>query len=278
MRGCSQQSIKLKREEYHLVWYEICLLFHEGNGDEIMTLGIAMKFLTKNIFCFILCFLTSIPMAMAASQDIAAINQAVKNYLETTIQVNHSEKLQVTVGHLDSRLRLTACDKPLDIFQPYDNHNLQTRLMGVKCSGTQPWRIYIPVKIQLYQPIVVSAIPLTKGIALNVSDLRLEERDIAQLRQGFFSDLSQLDGKVLKQSVMAGKAIAPTMLSEPIAVKRGQLVDIMAIKDTLQVRMSGIALQKGSVGDIISVRNKSSKRVVEGEVTTKGVVQIRLSG
>ena len=57
-------------------------------------------------------------------------------------------------------------------------------------------------------------------------------------------------------------------------VRRGARVEILARHGSLQVRMAGKALQNGSRGQRIRVRNLSSGREISGEVIASGVIQV----
>jgi flagella basal body P-ring formation protein FlgA len=59
-------------------------------------------------------------------------------------------------------------------------------------------------------------------------------------------------------------------------VRRGQKVVILAKIEGLRVKMQGIALQDGSQGMTIKVKNKSSRRIIEGTVIRPGTIMVNL--
>ena len=65
-------------------------------------------------------------------------------------------------------------------------------------------------------------------------------------------------------------------LKNQLIIKKGQQVNIVAEKSGLRVQMTGIALENGHQDEVIRVRNKSSYRVVEGQVINEGEVKIYL--
>ena len=65
-------------------------------------------------------------------------------------------------------------------------------------------------------------------------------------------------------------------MKEPLAVKRGQRVDLVALAGGLEVRMTGEAMSDGTPGQRIKVRNLRSKRVVDGIVKSSTTIQVAM--
>jgi flagella basal body P-ring formation protein FlgA len=59
-------------------------------------------------------------------------------------------------------------------------------------------------------------------------------------------------------------------------IAKGQDVTILATGANIQVRMAGVALQKGQQGERIDVQNSSSGRTVQAVILDGGTVQIQL--
>jgi flagella basal body P-ring formation protein FlgA len=76
--------------------------------------------------------------------------------------------------------------------------------------------------------------------------------------------------------VKAGMVLTPALLKPQLLIKRGEKVTILADTGAVQVRMEGKALMDGARGQVIRVRNLSSKREVEAAVVAPGIVQVRL--
>jgi flagella basal body P-ring formation protein FlgA len=81
---------------------------------------------------------------------------------------------------------------------------------------------------------------------------------------------------VLLRSVTAGMLLSTAMLKPAILIKRGEKVIISAESSSLQVKMEGLALQAGAKGELIEVKNLSSRQVIEAEVIAPGLVRVRM--
>jgi flagella basal body P-ring formation protein FlgA len=78
------------------------------------------------------------------------------------------------------------------------------------------------------------------------------------------------------QNLTAGRAITPQRIKAPIVVHRGEKVAIVAAIGTLKVKGKGEALRDAAQGELVSVRNSKSKRVIQGIVTSPGVVRVQM--
>ena len=59
-------------------------------------------------------------------------------------------------------------------------------------------------------------------------------------------------------------------------VCKDEPVNIIAKSDSFEIKSFGVALDDGSLGEIISVRNKQSGRIVQGQVSAINQVVINL--
>jgi flagella basal body P-ring formation protein FlgA len=183
---------------------------------------------------------------------------------------------EVQAGHLDNRLRLAACDQPLQTFSPPGKRLLGKVTVGVRCEGTKPWTLYVPVTVSVMSQVVVAKTQLTRGSTVTREDVKLEKRDIARLHRGYLDSLDKAIGKTVKYSVRANQVVTPSRIDSPLAVKRNGRVMILAANSSVQVRMTGTALENGSIGQRIRVKNRSSKRELEARVVEQGVVQVSM--
>ncbi len=58
-------------------------------------------------------------------------------------------------------------------------------------------------------------------------------------------------------------------------MRRGQTVDLMIQRGSVQVRVAARALRDGALGDSITVENLSSRKIVHGTVMAAGTVAVR---
>ena len=221
----------------------------------------------------IVLILTTLPVMAQPVQSLEAIRAAVKDYL---IEHNTPEqgRQEIIVGNLDPRLRLGACDRKLDVFKPAGSRMRGNTTIGVRCQSSKPWKLYVPVSIKIYKPVLAAGRYLPRGTVIKEQDLQIVDGDVATLGHGYFTEYEHVVGKVVKQAMLAGKVVNPYHISNPKIVRRGESVTILAGNAGFEIRMKGKAMMDGTSGDLIKVRNMKSKRIVEGKVISTGVVKV----
>jgi flagellar basal body P-ring formation protein FlgA len=204
-----------------------------------------------------------------AAQEIA--EQSVGMELEST----DASTASVSVGQVDPRLRVPECDQPLEGFLPTSNPARSNLTVGVRCNGSSPWTVYVPVKITMMRPVVVLTRPVARGALLTAQDIDVDIRDVGS-NTAYFEDPAAVLGKVLTRAGSAGQTLNPAHLANSTAVKRGQQVSLVANSNGILVRITGTAMADAAIGDRLKVKNNSSARVVEGTVLADGSVDVSL--
>ncbi len=227
------------------------------------------------ISCICLYIFISMPVAIAeTSQSHSSIYWVAKNFITKHVTSQYDQKPEVKTGKLDSRLKLKKCNKYLQAFLPKGSSVIGKTTVGVKCTGSKPWSLHVPVTISIYKNILVATRQLQKNTVLTASDIKLARHDLANLSYGFFEDKKSGIGMKLKRRTLAGAVLTPAMLKKPQAITRGQTITMLAQSGRMVVRMTGKALDNGAVGDRIKVLNVKSRKKLEGVITSPGEVEI----
>ncbi|MCC6715205.1 MAG: flagellar basal body P-ring formation protein FlgA [Gammaproteobacteria bacterium] len=213
-----------------------------------------------------------------AVQPLESVSAAAQAAAEQSLLAGNdaASGASVVVGQLDPRLRLPACDTPLEGFVPGSMQGRTNVTVGVRCTGATPWTVYVPVRVSAPRPVVVLTRPVPRGAPLTAQDIDVELREVGGLGSGYFEDPAAVLGKVLTRPGSPGQVVVPTLVAGAVAVKRGQQVTLTANSGGILVRMEGTALADGSIGDRLKVKNNSSARVIEGTVLSDGSVEIGL--
>jgi flagella basal body P-ring formation protein FlgA len=110
-----------------------------------------------------------------------------------------------------------------------------------------------------------------------IRDGLLVDRDFSldpQTVGGIIDDRAALLGKIARRTLLPGKPISVNAVSEPKVVSNGAPVKVVFSEGGLVITAYGAALQAGSVGDIIKVRNPESGIIVTGTVQPDGSVRV----
>ncbi len=216
---------------------------------------------------------TSPSIHAEAFQSAESISAVVKHFLLATGVANGQSAIDI--GALDPRARLALCPLPLDVQNASAVSSSAHVLLHIRCPATNAaWSIYLPATIHSMQAVAVLARPAAINQALTAADIRMEIRDTAGLTGGWFSSPEQLLGMNVRLQLTPGLPIPLHAVSQPLAVRRGQVVTLMTDAEGLQVSMQGQAMSDATTGQPLRVKNLSSKRIVEGVVSAPGIVTL----
>ncbi len=218
--------------------------------------------------------LASEPAPQASLQNHQQIVQTSRQFLDANIDTSRYARVEIKMGRLDPRLRLTQCQKPLTASLAAGSRFAGKTTVHISCSGSAPWTVFLSAHISLYANVIKTAQPLRRGHILQKSDLIMSEEDLGRLKYGFFTAPQHLTGKQLTRRLAQNSIIKANYIKAPTLVKRGELVSIIAENSGYSVKMTGTAMMDGARGDRIRVKNLSSKRIIEGIVKKSGVVSI----
>lgn len=213
--------------------------------------------------------------AAQALQSHASILETGRQFLEAQV-TERAGRTEVEMGALDRRVRLPRCDGQLEGFLPPGGRLAGNTSVGVRCNGSKPWKLYVPARIRLFREVAVADGYLDRNTRIREGQVVMAERDVTAQNRGFITDPARVVGKTLKRTVYDGDVISPGVLDRPKLIQRGEQVTIVSRSRVFEVRMQGEALTDGSKGDRIKVKNKKSKRIVEGEVAAQGLIIVQL--
>ena len=167
---------------------------------------------------------------------------------------------------LDPALRMPPCP-----------HALQAQALSavnVEVSCPDGWRLFVPVRVQRVQPVVVLTAAVAPGQPVPASAVGVETRDTARLGAAPLTDPAQAIGQTLRLGGQAGQVLRRSDLVAQAVVKRGEPVALVAGGGGFEVRMAGRALADAGAGEVVRVENLSSRRVLSGVVAAPGEVRV----
>ena len=223
----------------------------------------------------LLLMLSSSPLAQANTiQSLAAIESAVKGFVAQS--VGAAGDSEFTLGRLDPRLRLAACDAALKMRFSREPRGGGPNAVEVRCEGSHPWSLYVTVDVARFAQVVVSTRGLVRGAVISADDVVVARRRINGTRMDYLSSATSAVGRVAARAIGPDQILGAANVALPRLVKRGDEVTIASVGSTISVRVKGQALKDGALGDRVSVRNLNSKRVVEGVVNADGMVVVQV--
>jgi flagella basal body P-ring formation protein FlgA len=127
--------------------------------------------------------------------------------------------------------------------------------------------------------MVMNEVPVLKRSIRNgelISEADIEIKPFPEVRSGSdtISDISDLIGKTPVHSISPSRPIKTTEISAPYLIKKNSLVQMRYKTPAMEITTTGLALEGGLKGDVIEVRNTSSKKTIRAIVTDSNTVDI----
>lgn len=132
-------------------------------------------------------------------------------------------------------------------------------------------QFYLVTEVPVLQKPVRSGDIITEA---DVTYVDIREKDLTART---VLDAAQLVGKSARRSLPAMRVLAASDVTEPLLVKKGDLVTVTVQNSTLHLTAQGKALENGAAGATVRVMNTSSSQILEAVVTGAQKVTVGLA-
>lgn len=132
----------------------------------------------------------------------------------------------------------------------------------------------LPIKCELWREALVSRRLVSRGQLLLASNFESKTMDVLRLRAPTAPvdvDLSEYEAS---QSISSGRPLYWRDLAKKPLIRKGQVVEVVAIDGPLHITMKGVALEKGLLNDFIAVRNLTSRKSIHAQILDDKHVQV----
>lgn len=158
---------------------------------------------------------------------------------------------------------------------------------SIQVKSQNPRHIYVDYRIyhngRLYETLSATATvkkfilavtakrDIPKGKRITDEDLLVKKMD-DRGRKGYITDASSITGKVAKQKITKGTAVKKYFLVPDYKILKRKPVKVAYRSGNIKIELMGIALQNGSIGDSVRIKNVSTGKVLLCKVIDKNVV------
>jgi flagella basal body P-ring formation protein FlgA len=144
-------------------------------------------------------------------------------------------------------------------------------------NGHQPHRLILSFDIQVRQSVVVSTVDIPAQSKINLNFLKIEEKVLDKISRSSgqpVTEIASVVGQISKRQIRQGKIITKEDFQKQYYVTKGSIIIIIAQRDRLNIQAQGIANENGDLGQLIRVKNITSKKIIVGQVIDKKKVQV----
>jgi len=233
--------------------------------------------MNKRLFILTLLLLTN-DIANAADingyEKLNSIQNTAKIFLEEKTISADTKDVELNIGQIDPRLKLKKCDQPLIAFLPQGSKTFGKLSVGVRCSGTVPWKIFLSATVYHYQTVVIANNSLAKGKLISKQDLGYKRVKVSNFRKQPAVDSSQVVMTSPRRFIRAGSIIYTNNIC---MICKGNRVNVTAGSAYFSINLEAEALADALDGEMVKLRNSKSRRIFNGTATGRNKATVLLA-
>lgn len=157
------------------------------------------------------------------------------------------------------------------------SRRLQARLAVPGSTALRLKPLRISGQLVETMEVVVPKRLIARGETLGKDDVTVERRPRDGQGNEIIGDVRAAIDKVARRALLAGVPLRGSDVQREEIVAKGDLVTIVYEAPGLLITLRGRANEAGAMGDVVSVTNPQSKRVLQGKVSGAGRVSVQPS-
>lgn len=226
----------------------------------------------------VLLLMTLLPPTLSLADSLHAtktIVQRANEQLVEQLRAAHPGYTRIEVTSVGATPRLPASATGVDVRIPSINP-LRNRVcvwLDVRHNARAVKSVPVWFHVRAYKSVPVTTRALRPKEALQVSDVSLQEREIAGLQEGLLEALPS-SGIRTRRYLAAGHLLQNADLEPLPPVLSSQRVAVRVIAGSVVIETTGIAEQEGWPGDTIRIRNASNDASFSAQVANGSRVEV----
>jgi len=144
----------------------------------------------------------------------------------------------------------------------------------VTYAENRRFHVWARVRVTESVPRVVAAGDLQPGRPVAASQVSVVTRQEFPAEEPYARSLAEVIGRWPRRPIPAGAAVRADQLTEPKVVATGDTVEVEVRNGGAVLKLEGKAEGAGAMGEIITVRNPSSRQLIRARVTGAGNAMI----
>ncbi|TWH45356.1 flagellar basal body P-ring formation chaperone FlgA [Sporomusa sp. KB1] len=212
--------------------------------------------------------------ALAQSISGQQLVEQAKQYLRACL----TGEVMITSAGQPQDIQVPPGEIAFNMALPYGiRYNAPTNVsIDVQVAGRSFSTAMLRFDIKKYQQVAIANRLLNANEPITADNIIFERRDIGRLVPGYFTEVDKILGLPVKRQLAPGVVITENMLGQTVLIRRGKPVTITAKNGGIEVIVSGTALQDGSKGEFIRVKNINSQKVIICQVIDDTTVRANI--
>lgn len=132
----------------------------------------------------------------------------------------------------------------------------------------------IRMRLEVLMDIVTSEKFLARDTRIRNRDVKLNKEWHTRVPRNIISNPDEVVGKTLRNGIKPNTAITRTMVKAVPVVKKRKPVKIVFKDNLIKITTIGLSEQDGMLGDLIKVKNMSSRKMIYARVIGDSMVKV----
>lgn len=213
--------------------------------------------------------LSAAPLSAPAQRVEAAARQWLAE--QATVKGLVAPQFELSLVERGGTTPAAACAQAVAV-EAVETRYLSRMRFAATCPGNAGWQREWIVRAEVSALVVVAAAPVQANRAMAEADLAQERRTLVDMADALPS-IDAAVGQASTRALRSGQVVSPRWLVQPLLLKRGDSVSIVARNGLIEVQVPGEALEPGRRDQVVRVRNTGTGKVIRARVVEAGVVE-----
>jgi flagella basal body P-ring formation protein FlgA len=141
-------------------------------------------------------------------------------------------------------------------------------------SGRRVQKMSVPAHIEVWSDVIVAAKPLARRQPIDHDDIKIQRMNLARTPKNVILRKDQVIGNRTTSAIARNAFLCTDDIEMPPAVRRGDVIQLVAETPLLRVTTKGVAKDKGAVGERIRVLNLRSKKIIYAQIVDQFTARV----
>jgi flagella basal body P-ring formation protein FlgA len=205
--------------------------------------------------------------------------QHIRDAVQAYIQANapwHSDQMKIKKITCSHDVTVTEGQLSFQVDSPKHSDWLGSIpfTVSVMVDGRIAKKVTVPTIIEVWNDVVLAAIPLGKYQIIEPKHVRVEKMNLARAPAHAVLDIDQAVGSRTNRHIAVNSILRSDQIELPPVVKRGDVVQVVAESRHMKISVKARARESGAIGKMIRVQNLRSKKTIYAQVVDARTVRV----
>ena len=203
----------------------------------------------------------------------AKVNSQIKEQLK-----NYSSDFKINItGIPATAINTSEVQKPkIEVISQNNSFQANSfrRVMVRNSDGSLVKAFPITIQTRVYADVLVAKEIIGYNEAITGKNSQIERKEISRYLGKTYSNFR--NDLISKRNYQAGIVIVANYVKEKSCIMKNSNIDIVFQSKAMNIKIKGIALKEGSIGDTILVRSDKYNKTYTGIVKSENEVMVRI--